>query len=326
MGGISSEFEISLQSGFMVLNHVPKYCNYFPIVVCQNGQWAWPKNQNNKTQYSLETLKKIWKDPTQKPNWKISNKDINSYNFPFCDLIFIALHGIWGEDGQVQKILEKYKQKFTGSSSTASKIAMDKITSKNKYYDAGILTPKFKKYNTNQAHIIQNFTFPMVVKDNYGGSSIGVYICHNIEEAHDSIKKLGSQEFFLEEFIQGREASCGFIENLDDLPPTEIKVKHNSFFDFEAKYNPKLCEEITPGQFSTELIEQMQKLAKQCHQVLKLKTYSRTDFIISPNNSIFVLETNNLPGLTKNSILPQQAKYMGLNYSQFIEHLIDISL
>jgi D-alanine-D-alanine ligase len=133
----------------------------------------------------------------------------------------------------------------------------------------------------------------------------------------------------VEEFIQGREGTCGVIANFPPVPPTEIRPIQDGFFTYEAKYKPGRTEEITPAGFPPEVIAEMQSIAARCHEALQLSVYSRTDFIYAPGrgpgNGLFVLETNNLPGFTPTSLLPQAAAHAGLSYSGLLTKVIEES-
>ena len=292
-GGPSAEHEVSLNTGEMIFQGLDK--NKYEarkIIISKNGRWP----------ISLIELK-------------------NNY-----DLVFNAMHGEYGEDGVIQKILEKNKIPYTGSNSRASKLGMDKATSYKKFQKTKLLIPKFTTKNNLIA--IKKLGLPLVIKPNDRGSSVGVKIIKNWDEfnnAVNEVKKYSSSIMF-QEFINGRELTCGIIEykkKLKALLPTEIIPPSNSFFNYEAKYVAGASQEITPPNLSKKIIKQIQEVALKAHRAIGCRGYSRTDMILSPDKKIYVLEINTLPGMTANSLLPQGAKAMGITFSQLLDIIIE---
>jgi D-alanine-D-alanine ligase len=327
MGGTSSERDVSLKTSKIVLKNLdPLKYTGFPIYINSKNNWFWPKEEIDWTQRTFPSVLEIEEDPT---NWNhISFPHFSK--FPFCDLLFIGLHGTEGEDGRIQGFLDLCKQPYTGSNVLGSAQAMDKIQSKTLLKSAGIPTADFMTYdfseNTSLEEFIQKHKYPLVLKDPKGGSSIGVYIVKNKEELDSALTQLKTNcsRVLCEEFIKGREATCGFINNYIPLPATEIIPTSDEFFNYEAKYDSSRAQEVTPGNFNPDLISAMQRLSHQCHILHNLSVYSRTDFIIQ-DNSIFVLEINNLPGLTEQSLLPQGALFTGLDFTNLLSKIIDES-
>jgi D-alanine-D-alanine ligase len=181
----------------------------------------------------------------------------------------------------------------------------------------------FRKGDTLDASL----GFPLVIKDPVGGSSLNMGIAQSAEAAEEIIEQLlpQAQRLLIEEFIAGGEASCGYIEGLEPLPPTEVRMTTRPFFDFEAKYKGEV-QEITPAEFAPRLTQEIQEIARKCHEALGCSVYSRTDVRIDAKGKLWILETNTLPGLTPTSFLPQQARALGLSYSQLLDVLIELSL
>ncbi|OGN09403.1 MAG: hypothetical protein A3J46_01200 [Candidatus Yanofskybacteria bacterium RIFCSPHIGHO2_02_FULL_41_11] len=337
MGGPSAEHEVSLATGKNVMDNLDK-TKYRPIAI---------KLSKNKNQWFL--------------NGRLSNiiQALKS-----CDIVFNALHGTFGEDGRVQALMEYYGTRYTGSGITASALAMDKLRSREIFKLAGFCVPKTLKIKKNENYkarlnlfITKITKFPVVVKPCSNGSSVGVQIVRNnnaLLKAIDEAFKL-EKKVLVEEFIKGREVTCGVLDpalqrpdasskkdcSLSDeagnfltltiggvtaLPVTEIiPVKGHKFFDYDAKYKTGHCWEVTPAQIDETTREKVQKIAVRAHQLLGCRGYSRTDMILK-NDSIYLLETNTLPGLTKNSLIPQAAKAAGLTFSQLLDKIIDSSL
>lgn len=321
MGGPSAEHEVSLATGKNVLDNLDK-TKYQSVVI--------KLSKNNK--------------------WFVNGRMTNMAKaLKSCDLIFNALHGTFGEDGRVQALMEYYGARYTGSGITASALAMDKLRSREIFKLAGFCVPKtlkIKKGENYQARLnlfINKITkLPVVVKPCSSGSSVGVKIISNgnkLAKAIDETFKL-DKKVLVEEFIKGREVTCGVLDNFSAgggpasgwngesaaLPVTEITpVKRHKFYDYDAKYKDGQSELATPAQIDETTREKVQEIAVRAHQLLGCRGYSRTDMILR-NDNIYVLETNTLPGLTSHSLIPQAAKVAGLTFGQLLDKIIDSSL
>ncbi len=309
-GGPSSEYDVSLKTGKSVIDNLPS--GYIPtdVFISKRGEWL---------------VDGAAVDPQ-----KI---------FQGNDLVFNALHGDYGEDGKLQQFLDHCQVKYTGSGALASALAMNKVMAKEIFISAGLKTPIFKVIKKSEitddiAHtIFTTFPMPAIVKPNGSGSSVGVSLVKKISEIIPALDKAlkHSDTVIIEEFISGREATCGVIEKfkgkeLYPLLPIEIKKpKENNFFDYDAKYSGK-SEEICPGNFSKKETEMIEDMAIKAHQALGLRHYSRSDFIVHSKRGIYILETNTLPGLTKESLLPKSLTAVGSSLSQFLDHVLALAL
>jgi D-alanine-D-alanine ligase len=255
---------------------------------------------------------------------------------PHLDVVVNALHGKYGEDGSVQKILQDHGVPYTGSDSFASAIGMNKILSKQIFLRHGLKMPQhivFKRSDDlkeKSSEIFKTFLMPVVVKPASAGSSVGVSIARTPEEIKEAIVKAikHSPSVLVEEFVSGREATCGVIDDFRGqehyaLPPVEIR-SHNNFFDYDAKYAGQ-SEEIVPSHFSENQKKEIERLAVLAHTVLGLRHYSRSDFIVSPRG-IFILESNTLPDLTDASLLPKSLDAVGVTIPQFLHHIISLAI
>ncbi len=340
MGGISPEHPVSLVSGTGMLKNLdPEKYIGFPILISKENIWIWPKVDFENLEASKSDLANALAlvDNAEKASACIQNPPSHWHQvrfpdfkvYPHCDIMLIGLHGIGGEDGRLQGFFELMGQKYTGSGSLGSALAMDKITAKRIYQAAGIPTANYRVLEKNEfdSDLEKEFGFPIVVKSPQGGSSIGMGIAKNAQELKELLATLGkdADRLLVEQFIQGREGTCGVLAGVKPLAPSEIRPLQDGFFNFEAKYKPGRTEEITPAEFPPEINVEIQKLALRCHQVLQLSVYSRTDFIYS-NDQLFVLETNNLPGFTPTSLLPQAAAHAGLSYQALLTQVIEESL
>jgi len=295
MGGPSSEHRVSLHSGKMVLAALSKR-KYLrePVVISKNGKWP----------ISLSELKRKF------------------------DVAFIAMHGEYGEDGTVQKILEAANIPYTGSSSQASALGMNKIKSARLFRKNGLLVPKFVLWP-------KSLTLPIVVKPVDRGSSVGVKIVKKQSQLEKAIKNAlrYSSRIMIQQYIPGREFTCGVLEigsKLVPLVPTEIIPKNRVFFDYRTKYTKDAALEITPPRLPSRLIEKIRNAALKAHKAIGAKGFSRTDFILSNiegrSPKLYVLEINTIPGLTTTSLFPQQAKAAGISFSKMLDYIIESAL
>lgn len=245
------------------------------------------------------------------------------------ELAFIALHGTFGEDGQVQQILEDRGVSYTGEGVAESALAFDKIPSKRKFSDHGILTPRWEVIQAGEA---PNLPLPLVIKAPRQGSTVGVYIVKEKNALAPALIEAAQydREFLIEEFIPGRELTVGILGDLA-LPVLEI-IPKSGFYDFNNKYpflNPQGgggAEHVCPAEIPGELTSKIQDLALLACNSLGLKVYSRVDVILSPQNEPFVLEVNTIPGMTEASLLPEAARVAGIGYAQLCAQIIELSL
>ena len=242
------------------------------------------------------------------------------------DLVFNALHGTFGEDGQVQKLLDKLKLKYSHSSAKASDIAMDK--KKTKLIFKKIRVPYPDDINVNISNFKNKikkitFTFPIVIKPVNEGSSVGVKICENINELKKyKLKK--NINYLIEEYIPGRELTVGIFKN-KALDVIELKTK-KKFYDYESKYTKGITKYIIPAPIPKKIENKCKEYALKIHKFLKCKSITRTDFRFDEKKSLgkklLVLEINTQPGMTPLSLVPMMAKYKGISFNKLIKEII----
>ncbi|MBU6370830.1 MAG: D-alanine--D-alanine ligase [Patescibacteria group bacterium] len=309
-GGPSSEYEVSLKTGKSVLDSLPPGFVPTDVFITRSGEW-------------------LSDGAAADPHAVVGKTDV----------VFNALHGEYGEDGKVQQLLDALQARYTGSGALASAVAMNKVMAKELFMSAGLKTPVFKVFkwldvrHDTVRKIFTTFPMPAVVKPNGSGSSVGVSIVRTMKEINHAMAKAfeHADTVVIEEFIEGAEATCGVIEDfrgekLYALPLVEIrKPAGKTFFDYEAKYGGG-TEEICPGNFSKKASEAIADAAKRAHRALGLRHYSRSDFIIHPKRGVYILETNTLPGLTKESLLPKSLAAVGVSLPQFLEHIIGLAM
>ena len=298
MGGSSSEKNISIKTGNAIIKSLSaKYNNIQPV--------------NVSFDKSLDFLNQIKRN----------------------DIVFNALHGGSGENGDIQSIFEMNNIIYTGSDSDASKICMNKHLSKLIAGTEGITTPhwvlykdrKFSKkklFNINQG----KFYYPYIVKPNNEGSTIGLTKVDSdtqIESAL-SIALEFSKEIIIEEYIAGREITVGILGN-KPLPIVEIfPVK--KFFDYECKYTKGMSKYKVPAKIDKDIALIIQQDAIAIHEAIGCRHYSRVDFILDKNNKHYFLEINSLPGMTSTSLLPMAAKNAGLEFNELIDIILNMAI
>lgn len=254
------------------------------------------------------------------------------------DVVFIALHGAYGEDGQLQRYLEAHNIPFTGSGSFASATAMNKALAKDRLSQSGIkmsphmyaLRDNISSYQQYSEAVMDVFPGPYVVKPVNGGSSVGTAIARNALEMEQALEQLFLvfDKVLVEKLIRGKEATVGVVNNFRErshytLPAIEI-VPHSDFFDYEAKYEGK-SDEICPGRFSPSERDALFDAATKVHETLGLRHYSRSDFIMA-EDGIYFLEVNTLPGLTSGSLIPKALDAVAVSLTDFLRHIINESM
>lgn len=307
-GGPSNEYDVSMKSGANVLKALDEL-GYITkdIVITRKGEWL-ENGRVRKPEHALESV----------------------------DTVFIALHGSYGEDGTVQRLLQTYRIPFTGSNALSSNIAFNKVLTKDTVRSSGISLPAHHKLTSDdisRLHIIvpelnQMLGEELFVKPIAGGSSLGASYVSNqdllLERLGELLRDYG--EVMVEEYIRGKEATVAVLENFREqplyvLPVVEIvPPAEDPIFSYENKYNGK-TNEICPGRFSYHEKAKLEDSARRIHEVLRCDHYSRSDFIIR-NGEVYFLEINTLPGLTSESLLPKAAAAIGLSYNELIDHLV----
>jgi D-alanine-D-alanine ligase len=294
MGGVSRERSVSIKSGKAVVKALQEV-----------GRSAVPVIVNDDDERALESIPKD------------------------CDVVFIALHGRFGEDGVIQSLLAAKNIPFTGAGPSASSLAYDKIKAKERMVAAGIPTPDsvvlFFPWTPAQARnaLGKVEQYPVVVKPSCEGSSIGVFVAANESEAWEAIAKCRkySDNLLIEKFIPGRELTVPVFRGLH-LPIVESVTEQN-FFTYYAKYeDPETNYKVAPT-LAPDTQAWIFKVAREVHSVLGCDPFSRVDIRLDPNGRPYVLEVNTIPGLTANSLLPKAAAYRGLSFPDLCVLMIE---
>ena len=244
------------------------------------------------------------------------------------DVAFIALHGRYGEDGTVQKILEDADIPYTGSGVEASRLALDKIASKETFVKNNIPVPEYIVFEKGRFDISEadRLSFPLVVKPQSEGSSIGLSIVKERGLLPDAISRAFQygERIILEKYIAGRELTVGILDD-KALPVIEI-VTRNNIYDYEAKYKDSATRYLVPAPIDKKTYEEAARLGSAAHNALGCNSFSRVDMMMDIHGSLFVLEVNTIPGMTERSLLPKAAQTCGLRFSSLCVKILENAL
>ena len=336
-GGLSSERDVSFKSGSMVAEALRARGHRALVLDVFMGYSDAECDITDIFEDSINNSVKVETIPSEAPdiNAIIKSRADQSPSFfgpnviKICqkaDIVFMALHGGDGESGKVQAAFDLYGIKYTGNDYISSAIAMDKQMTKEFFNRTGVPTPvgtSLKKANRKGFKFDK---FPCIVKPNCGGSSIGVTIVEKSEDLDAALDAAfeWEDEVVIEQFIKGREFSDGVMEG-KALPVIEIAPKQG-FYDYKNKYAAGSAVETCPADISEKATQAMKKYAEMAFKALGLTTYARMDFMMDEDENIYCLEANTLPGMTPTSLLPQEAKVIGMDFEDLCEHLIKVSL
>jgi D-alanine-D-alanine ligase len=306
-GGPSSEHEVSESSAQNILKNLDqsKY-DVRAIKINKKGEWETEAGNLSESD-ALDCLK----DKT--------------------DLVFNIIHGTYGEDGYLQSLLEAKGIPFTGSDSISSKLGMDKLRSFELYKKNGLLVADYFVVDQKDAASVKFDDLPYsvaVVKPYDNGSSVGVHIVRNQSEFDDAIDETlkMSSKAIVQEYIKGKEVTCGVldIKNVPTaLAPTEIRATSGDFFDYKSKYVKGASVEITPAEISEIETKEVKRQSILAHKITGCRGVTRSDFIITEDGKIYILEINTIPGMTKTSLIPQGAEAVGIKIGPLLDFIID---
>lgn len=333
MGGKSSEHEISILSGQQIVRNIDvnKY-DVLPVVISKDGsKWQLTSREEILKLENPIKLKGTPKDISM-ASQNVEPKSMSGSDNPI-DVVFIAMHGPFGEDGVVQGILEAAGLIYTGSGVMASAIGMDKPMFRKVMKAYKLPIPKYVVVDKNDTYEYIHKSLgklPYFVKPVDQGSSVG----SSIVKKKSELKKALNLSFkysdlsLVDEYINGLEVTCGVLgnKNPEALPVTEIHPLKNKFFDYESKYTESGATEITPARISEALTNQVKKMAIDVYNAIGCKGFARVDFILKDNKKPIILEINTIPGLTPASLLPKSAASAGIEYGALIDKIINYAI
>ncbi|MHC4959546.1 MAG: D-alanine--D-alanine ligase family protein [Planctomycetota bacterium] len=306
-GGPSLEHDVSLESGTQVLEHLDR-SRYaaVPVLIGRDGSW------NVDGERCVGAL-----------DGAVAMRERG------CDVGFIALHGPFGEDGTVQGFLEAVGLPFTGSRVAGSALSRDKVRAKRMLAAYGIEgAPDVTVPPATTAYVKEQLGFPVVVKNPIQGSTLGLELADDEAQFEVAVARLapGCEQLLVERREAGREFTVPVLDDADGapqlLPLVEIRAP-GGMFDFEAKYTEGAAEEIVNPEVDAAVARRMGEWSLTAHTALGLRGFSRTDLILRPDGSLVFLETNSIPGLTANSLLPKSAAAAGLEFPALLSRLVE---
>jgi len=255
------------------------------------------------------------------------------------DVVFIALHGKYGEDGCLQGLLDILGLPYVGSGVLASALAMNKAISKKLFRLEGLLCPKDILVSSHAlrkaglqgviGQITKGLDYPMVIKPNKQGSTIGLTVVRSSEDLESAVLNAFKydDEVLVEEYISGTDITVGVLGNEEPqaLPVIEIRSV-TGLYDYEAKYTPGMSEHIIPAQIGAHAYEAAQESALKAHKALGCRGISRSDLIVTPGDEVYILELNTIPGMTRTSLIPDAAKAAGMEFPDLVAFLVELAL
>jgi len=313
-GGNSGEYVISVKSGGIVAQNIPKEKYQVYLIEIKSGEWFY-MDKNHK------------KFPIDKNDFSLhlENETIH------FDVVFNAIHGTPGEDGKILAYFEMLGIPFSSTGSISSALTFNKafcnqVVKNTDLVKVARFKHLFKGQKYSEESILKHINLPCFVKPNQGGSSVGMSKVTNPGELMPAIETAFKEdtEVMVEEFIEGRELTIGVFKYKNDIltfPITEV-ISKKEFFDYEAKYNPELNEEITPASIPVTLKETIENISSQLYQILNLKGVVRFDYINSLSG-LYFLEVNTVPGLSAESIVPQQVRERGWSIAELFDKMLE---
>ena len=335
-GGPSAERDVSLTSSKAILKALRELGHNVKVIDPVHGaeQLSEEKIFSKLVSTSAPTITELSEIHKEKETKEISSLSLP--NIKKADLVFLGLHGKFGEDGRIQTIFDLMNIKYTGSDALSSAVSMDKIYSKVVLSHNNVKTPKWveleeKYHNLDKVYdrIKNEIGFPCVIKPNDEGSTVGLTILKKDATVTDLEESMltafgYSKRVFAEEFIQGRELTVPVIGD-EAYPVIEIKPD-GGFYDYHHKYTKGMTNYICPAELDKSIEEEVMELALRSHRALRCEVYSRVDFMLSEKNEIYCLEVNTLPGMTATSLVPKSAAAKGMSFEKLIERIIQLSL
>lgn len=332
-GGLSDERDVSLSSGSQIANalifdghQVLLMDAFFSFPDVTNFDEAYEKYGQEKYEA------KISKQAPDLAALQDAHPELKNLVGPnlieICqsaDVVFMALHGGIGENGQIQALFDLYHIPYTGTGYKASAVAMDKLLSKKLVMAEGVTSPHFWVYEAGDDIVAftNKINFPVVVKPLDNGSSIGIQMVDEAGQLEDALLDASrySKQVLVEEKVVGREFSVGLLDG-KAIPVIEI-IPLKGFYDYANKYQAGATKEVTPAEISVGLTEEMQAAAEKSYAILGLHGYSRVDFMVDDKGTIQFIEANTLPGMTPTSLLPQEAAVVGITYPELCQKLLE---
>ena len=258
--------------------------------------------------------------------YRVREVDVKGSDFELpdgTDLCINMIHGTFGEDGQIQAILDRRGVAYTGEGESASRIAFDKLASKELFVRAGVPTPRSEVIAPGAKPTL---ALPIVVKAPREGSSVGVHLVREAGQLEAALADCANldREILIEELVEGRELTVGVV---GDRAMAVVEIRpHEGFYDYAHKYTKGASEYFCPAPLDEATTRRVQETALAAHRALGLEVYSRVDILLRADGELFVLEANTIPGMTETSLLPKAAAAVGIDFLALCEEIARLSL
>lgn len=327
-GGTSSERDVSLASSAAICKAMTDAGHTVTMIDTASGEVITP-----------ETLAQVGADPPDRTAMtKAAEKQLTVYSqlissdlVKNADAVILGLHGGIGENGKLQSLLDLAKIRYTGSGVLASALAMNKVMSKRIFESIGVPTPQYLFFKKSlppakiAVQIESIFSFPVIVKPNEEGSTVGLSLVKERSELERAIDKASRySDILVEEYIEGRELTVAVVGD-EALPVIEI-IPQSGFYDYEHKYTKGKTQYVCPADIPPEVAENAKRFAKMAFDGIGCRGYARIDFRLSLEEKLFCLEVNTLPGMTATSLVPKAAKAVEMEFDQLIEKIIHLAI
>jgi len=337
LGGTSPEREVSLASGLACAQALREAGHKVRLIDPAFGA-SQPESFNGFLANGIHEVPPDVRELSKFSNARIV-ETVSSHLLDDIDVVFLALHGKWGEDGTVQALLELRGIPYTGSRVLASALAMNKEMAKHMFLRHGVRTPTWQSWRTPPhgapldsdtiyGHVARELGFPVVIKPNDQGSTVGVSIVHSgdLSEFEKGLQQAAmfSDTILIEQYIPGREVTVGILGN-EALPVVEVRPK-DGFYDYQHKYTKGMTEYIVPAELPEAVALELQGQALRAFQSLGCSGFGRIDFRLSPENIPYCLEVNTIPGMTALSLVPKAARAAGISFPELCERIISLAL
>jgi len=324
MGGTSAERDVSLASGLRVAEALRQRDHEVVTLDTARGTLT-PKDEKQLLAKGNVVQRE---PPSQEELARMASETLPQMlralpSLKEADVVFLGLHGGYGEDGTIQALLDMAGIRYTGSGHLASALAMDKDLSKHLFRRGGVQTADWvmARRDATAEEQMGRLTLPVVVKPSKQGSTVGLSVVKKREDLGAAIAEAYKydDEVMIEQFVPGREFTVGILGD-EALPVGEIIPKHE-IYDYECKYTVGMAEEVFPAQIPSDRAREVQELARKAFQALKLRGYARIDFRMTEEGGFFCLEANTLPGMTQTSLIPQGAAAAGISFPELCERI-----
>ncbi len=327
MGGTSAEREVSLASGRAVVQGLAR-AGYDVVAVDVGEGLAW--TPDDVSTQRMSGRRRPVCGTMSAAEMRVVYDSIHSLLAQNVDVVFIALHGVPGEDGTIQGMLELAGLPYTGSGLLASAVAMDKAMSKKLFQNSGIPTPAWILTRSGDGRLMDQINatigFPLVAKPPDQGSTVGLSIVERPQDLQSALDmaRSYSAEVLLEQYIPGRELTVSILEG-SELPVIEIHPEHG-IYDYECKYTKGMSSYTVPADLPEEIGSRLREMGKRTFDALQCRGFGRVDFRLTDDNRPFCLEVNTIPGMTETSLVPKAARAVGIDFPELVDRIVRLAL